>query len=566
MIVRYSRGALAFLLLVCTLASAATPWETFQVYRFLDQNNNLPAAAWLTQLSAAEKLEALAPYFEVPLADLPKLGLSQPSLHFHPSDDAAQFFLIPATPNAGPKIRIFEAALATEDVTKFYIRYPRLTGEFWQTKLLSHATHVIRNSLGKAIIIKPTTNTPSVVVGALANLGFKLSRQGLLEEPMQHEEVPFAFVHEHEIIQPLNHFLRIDNFIIRSVAPFAISPANDIAIPLHAIRTKLMQKIAQGQNMMLDEWIVGELMPALGRAFARLNYAYGLSGSLHTQNIILRVNPHTGKLRKILFRDFSDITVNPQVMFFKKQFRPLKFATEHGYALRRLGSAADFLWTRRFFKHINAEFHNPDHAAITSFYTLGVVASWTVGKEWVNRSRYTFFKSYVAGFRAQVGVSPFPDQQLETWYHQSTEAAFPYLPALQKMDELVEALTLAKVSTAEVNHDLRVADFARWQSRSAKQRVVFDQHYTAALSELFWRGIERVTMTGSLLKNLRTLVDAQGTWYVRWDAKSKEWKRVAFVSGHSNRVGSRVIASRAIFAKSLVIRVCRELLEKIYAL
>jgi hypothetical protein len=85
-----------------------------------------------------------------------------------------------------------------------------------------------------------------------------------------------------------------------------------VLYPNHAVfGSPIADDFAKAAGMSKLEWIQKEYFPALARHEARMNLSQNIYLEDHTQNTILEVDPHTGKVLAVHSRDLADSMIDP---------------------------------------------------------------------------------------------------------------------------------------------------------------------------------------------------------------------------------------------------------------
>jgi hypothetical protein len=109
--------------------------------------------------------------------------------------------------------------------------------------------------------------------------------------------------------------------------------------PLHGLlgNFTLIDSFAAKMGLTRNEWLENEFIPHFGAAMAEAQYRYGILFSSHSQNTLLAVNPKTGKITKIVFRDLNDVHWDLQNILYGEPNRTESIARLRDYGLAQFG-------------------------------------------------------------------------------------------------------------------------------------------------------------------------------------------------------------------------------------
>jgi hypothetical protein len=102
--------------------------------------------------------------------------------------------------------------------------------------------------------------------------------------------------------------------ILRSMGPMTGEPlpAGSKIAPIHGLldNTELLKEISAAANMTPDDWIEKEYLPKVSKYFAQVHIELGIYPEGHTQNLSLQYDVSTGRIQKIITKDFSDVMLD----------------------------------------------------------------------------------------------------------------------------------------------------------------------------------------------------------------------------------------------------------------
>lgn len=148
-----------------------------------------------------------------------------------------------------------------------------------------------------------------------ANLGFLISEYSL--ELFQNIGKPKFF-------DILPEFVLIDRKEIKSIYRSALpilTESSNIILPMHSLQGVIESKetdISLLKNFLksrdLDHWLTKKLIPRFMDAVVEANLIYGLFPNAHTQNFLVEIEPKSGEVVKIHFRDMQDFGLDFSVL------------------------------------------------------------------------------------------------------------------------------------------------------------------------------------------------------------------------------------------------------------
>jgi hypothetical protein len=103
--------------------------------------------------------------------------------------------------------------------------------------------------------------------------------------------------------------------IYRSAEVIHHPPNGGEVVPMHGFLgcETCVQQMAQAQNVSVKTWKKNNLLPLLAEFTATSQLWWGALFAAHTQNLLMEVEPSSGRILKIYPRDLGDILINPLV-------------------------------------------------------------------------------------------------------------------------------------------------------------------------------------------------------------------------------------------------------------
>jgi hypothetical protein len=166
---------------------------------------------------------------------------------------------------------------------------------YYKTLLQSHSTRMVwdpEHPKRDPVFIKPGLLEAAFYTSEILIEMFK-------EQPPEY----FDILPEYELVN-----LDKQSYTVRSSTP-SLGLGSAKLFPLHGLlgNESLIASFAAKMGMTKQQWLDHEFLPKFAKAMAEAQYKYGVLFSAHSQNTVLAVDPITGKIWKIIFRDLNDV-------------------------------------------------------------------------------------------------------------------------------------------------------------------------------------------------------------------------------------------------------------------
>lgn len=112
-------------------------------------------------------------------------------------------------------------------------------------------------------------------------------------------------------------------FILRDMSHLQENSQDVRVLPGHGLLgcDVCIEALSAAKGLKSIDWKKKVLIPKIAEITAWFNMALGISPESHTQNLLFKVNFHTGDIEKIFIRDLSDVLIDPLVLLSKEKFQ-----------------------------------------------------------------------------------------------------------------------------------------------------------------------------------------------------------------------------------------------------